>query len=135
MQTLSVEVVQVELWSIAWMQCTVIWNLQTSLFHLLSNILACKNRHVCVFFCKVLSVVFKALSTILSLSKEPLMIRNVHWKASYDLLLLPYLTPPPFQDRHEKFLSFYLAFSFTACKLTPLPSSSSLQSLCNWKVC
>ena len=46
MQTFPVEMVQVELWSIAWKQCTVICNLQTSLFQLLSNILAYKNHHV-----------------------------------------------------------------------------------------
>ena len=97
MQALSVEVVQVELWFIAWKQCTVIWNLQTSFVQLLSNILAYKNRHVCIFFYKVLSVVFKASSTILSLSKEPLIIRNVYGRTSYDVLLLP--LPPPSLSR------------------------------------
>ena len=93
MQIFSVEMVQVELWSIAWKQCTVIWNLQTSLFQLLSNILAYKNHHVYIFSWKVLSVVFKASSTILSMSKGPLVIRIVHGRTSYDVLLLPLLPP------------------------------------------
>ena len=92
MQTFSVEVVQVELWSIAWKQCTVIWNLQTSLFQLLSNILVYKNHHVYIF-CKVLSVVFTASSAILSVSKGPLVIRIVHGRMSYDILFL-HLPPP-----------------------------------------
>ena len=68
-QIFSVEVVQLELWPIAWKQSTVIWNLQTSLFQLLSNILVYKNHHVYIFLCKVLSVVFKASSTILSMKE------------------------------------------------------------------
>ena len=113
MQTFSVEVVQVELSPIAWKQCTVIWNLQTSLFQLLSNILAYKNPHVYMFFCKVLSVAFKASSTILSVSTGPLVIQIVHGRMSYDvlfLLFLPLPRPPstPFQERHENFLSLIL---------------------------
>ena len=125
------EMVQVELWSIVWKQCTVIWNLQTSLFQLLSNILAYKNHHVYIFFCKVLSVVFKASSSILSMNKGPIVIWIVHGRTSYDVLLLLLPLPPPFKNVIK---IFYLSFCFTACKLTPLPSSCSLRSLCNWKV-
>ena len=100
MQTFPVEMVQVELWSIAWKQCTVIWNLQTSLFQLLSSIPVYKNHHVYIFFCKVLSAVFKASSTILSMSKVPLVIRIVHGRTSFDVLLLPL---PPFSRTSWKF--------------------------------
>ena len=92
-QIFSVEVVQLELWPIAWKQSTVIWNLQTSLFQLLSNILVYKNHHVYIF-CKVLSVVFTASSAILSVSKGPLVIRIVHGRMSYDILFL-HLPPLP----------------------------------------
>ena len=95
MRTFSVEVVQVELWPIAWKQCTGIWNLQTSLFQLLSNILVYKNHHVYIFFCKVLSVIFKASSTILSMSKGPLIIRIVHGRTSYEVFFRPPQPPPP----------------------------------------
>ena len=74
--------------------------LTNKFIQLLSNILAYKNRHVCTFFCKVLSVVFKASSTILSLSKEPLIIRIVHGRTSYDILLLPL---PPISRTSWKF--------------------------------
>ena len=128
MQILSVEVVEVELWSIAWEQCTVIWNLRTSLFQLLSNIFAYKNHNVYIFFCKVLSVVFKASSTILSMSKGRLVIPIVHARTTYDVLLLPLPPPPPFKNLMK---IFYLSFCFTACRLTPFPSSCSLWSLCH----
>ena len=108
MQTVSVEVVQVELSLIAWKQCTVIWNLQTSLFQLLSNILAYKNPHVYMFFCKVLSAAFKASSTILSMSTGPLVIQIVHGRMSYDVLFLlflplPCLPPHPLSRTSWKF--------------------------------
>ena len=104
MQILSVEVVEVELWSIAWEQCTVIWNLRTSLFQLLSNIFAYKNHNVYIFFCKVLSVVFKASSTILSMSKGPLVIRIVQGRTSYDVFLLA-LNPPLSRTSWKFFIS------------------------------
>ena len=126
-------VVQVELSPIAWKQCTVIWNLQISLFQLLSNILAYKNPHVCMFFRKVLSVAFKASLTIFSVSKGLLVIQVVHGKMSYDVLfpLFVPLSLPPFKNVMK---IFYVSFFFTACKLTPLPSSCLLGFLCNWKV-
>ena len=93
MQTFSVELVQVELWPIAWKQFTVIWNLQASLFQLLSNILVYKSSHeyiyIYIFFCKFLSVVFKASSTILSMIKGLLVVRTVHGRTSCDILFLP----------------------------------------------
>ena len=120
MQTFSVEVVQVELWFIAWKQCTVIWNLQTSLFQLLSNILVYKNHHVYIFFCKVLSVVFKVSSTILLMSKGALVIRIVHGRTSYDVLFLP-LPPLLFQERHKNFLSLGMQIdSFAFFSLTSI---------------
>ena len=119
--------VQVELWPIEWNQCTVISNLQTSLFQLLSNILVYKNHHVYIFFCKVLSVVFKVSSTILLMSKGALVIRIVHGRTSYDVLFLP--LPP------SSFKNVIKIFYLLACKSTHLPSSRSLRSLCNWKVC
>ena len=118
MQILSVEVVQVELWTIAWKQCTVIWNLRTSLFQLLSNILAYKNHNVYIFFCKVLSVAFKASSAILSMSKGPLVIRIVHGRASYDVFLLP--------------LSPSHSLSRTSCKSF---ISHSVSRHANWLLC
>ena len=48
-QTFSAEGVQVEIWSIAWKQCTIVWNSQTRLFQLLSNILAYKSHHVYIY--------------------------------------------------------------------------------------
>ena len=96
MQTFSLKVVQVELWPIAWKHCTVIWNLQASLFQLLYNILVYKSHHeyiyiyiYYIFFCKFLSVVFKASSTILSMIKGLLVIRTVHGRTSCDILFLP----------------------------------------------
>ena len=134
MQTFSVEIVQVELWSISWKHCTVIWNLQTSLFQLLSSILVYKNHHVYIFFCKVLSAVFKASSTILSMSKVPLVIRIVHGRTSYDVLLLP--LPPPFQERHENVLSLILfhgmkidSFAFLLLTSIIVQLESALNSL------
>ena len=104
MQTFSVQVVQVEFWPIAWKQCTVIWNFQTSSFQLLSNILAYKNHHVYIFFCKVLSVIFKESSTILSMGKGTLAIRIVHGRTSYDVLFLPLaLRTPPLSRTLWKF--------------------------------
>ena len=117
MQTFSVEVVQVELSPIAWKQCTVIWNLQTSLFQLLSNILAYKNSHVYMFSCKVWSVALKASSTIFSVSKGPLVIQIVHGRMSYDVLF-PLFLPLPLPPFKNDVKIFYLSFCFTACKLT-----------------
>ena len=112
--------VQVELWPIEWKQCTVIWNLQTSLFQLLSNILVYKNHHVYIFFCKVLSVVFKVSSTILLMSKGALVIRIVHGRTSYDVLFLP-LPPLLFQERHKNFLSLGMQIdSFAFFSLTSI---------------
>ena len=111
---------QVELWPIERKQCTVISNLQTSLFQLLSNILVYKNHHVYIFFCKVLSVVFKVSSTILLMSKGALVIRIVHGRTSYDVLFLP-LPPLLFQERHKNFLSLGMQIdSFAFFSLTSI---------------
>ena len=90
MQTFSVEVVNVELWSIEWKQCAVI---QASLFQFLSNILVYKNHHVYLLFCKVLLVIFETSSAILSMSKGPLVIRIVHGRTSYEVFLLTLPSP------------------------------------------
>ena len=104
--------------TIAWKQSTVIWNLQTSLFQLLSNIPVYKNHHVYIyiyiyiFFCKVLSVVFKASSTILPMSKGPLVIWIVHERTSYVLYLpLRDPLPPPLLSRTS--WKFFISFCFT----------------------
>ena len=51
-------------------------------------------------------------STILSVSTGPLVIQIVHGRMSYDVLFLLFLPlphpPPPFQERHENFLSLIL---------------------------
>ena len=125
MQTFPVEMVQVELWSIAWKQCTVICNLQTSLFQLLSNILAYKNHHV--YICaKYIYAKFYQLSL-----KH--LQQFSQWVSGHSIIwcFLTNPTPPPFKNAMK---IFYLSFCFTACKLTPLPSSCSLGSLCSWKV-
>ena len=134
MQTFSVERVQVELWSILWKQFTVIWNLQTCLIQLLSNILVYKNHHVYIFFCKVLSVVFKASSTILSMSKGPLVIPIVNGRTSYDVFLLP-LTPL-FKNVMKIFLSLILfhgmqidSFAFFLLTSINVQLESALNSL------
>ena len=122
---------QVELWPIEWKQCTVISNLQTSLFQLLSNILVYKNHHVYIFFCKVLSVVFKVSSTILLMSKGALVIRIVHGRTSYDVLFLP-LPPLLFQERHKNFLSLGMqidSFAFFSLTLIIVQLESVLNSL------
>ena len=72
--------------------------LTNKLFQLLSNILVYKNH-------QVLSVVFKASSTILSMNQGPLVIRIVHGRTSYDVLLL---LLDQFKERHENFLSLIL---------------------------
>ena len=106
MKTFSAEVVQAELWPIAWKQCTVIWNLQTSLFQFLSNILVYKNYHVYIFFCKVLSVVFKASSAV---SKGPCNSNCSRKSVIWSFVSTPTSPPPPiFQERHENFLSIIL---------------------------
>ena len=104
MKTFSAEVVQAELWPIAWKQCTVIWNLQTSLFQFLSNILVYKNYHVYIFFCKVLSVVFKASSAV---SKGPCNSNCSRKSVIWSFVSTP-TSPPLFQERHENFLSIIL---------------------------
>ena len=105
MKTFSAEVVQAELWPIAWKQCTVIWNLQTSLFQFLSNILVYKNYHVYIFFCKVLSVVFKASSAV---SKGPCNSNCSRKSVIWSFVSTPTSPPSLFQERHENFLSIIL---------------------------
>ena len=102
MQTFPVEMVQVELWSIAWKQCTVICNLQTSLFQLLSNILAYKNHHV--YICaKYIYAKFYQLSL-----KH--LQQFSQWVSGHSIIwcFLTNPPPPPFQERHENFLSLIL---------------------------
>ena len=110
MQTFSVEVVQVELSPIAWKQCTVIRNLETSLFQLLSNILAYKNPHVYMFFCKVLSVAFNNFVSEYGATRNSnCSWKNVIWFI-FSIVSTPTPSPPPtpFQERHENFWSLIL---------------------------
>ena len=94
--------VQAELWPIAWKQCTVIWNLQTSLFQVLSNILVYKNYHVYIFFCKVLSVVFKASSAV---SKGPCNSNCSRKSVIWRFVSTP--TSPPFSRTSWKFFTYH----------------------------
>ena len=103
MQTFSVEVVQVELSPIAWKQCTVIRNLETSLFQLLSNILAYKNPHVYMFFCKVLSVAFNNFVSEYGATRNSnCSWKNVIW-CIVSIVSTPTPSPPPLSRTSWKF--------------------------------
>ena len=96
--------------------------------------------YIYIFFFKVLSAVFKASSTILSMSKGPLIIQIVHGRTSYDALLLPLppiLLPRSFQELHEKFLSLVLfhgtqtdSFAFFLLASIIVKLESALNRLC-----
>ena len=108
MQTFSVEVVQVELSPIAWKQCTVIWNLETSLFQLLSNILAYKNPHVYMFFCKVLSVAFNNFVSEYGATRNSnCSWKNVIW-CIVSIVSTP--TPPPLHPLSRTSWKFFILF-------------------------
>ena len=101
MQTFSVQVVQVELWSIAWNQCTVIWNLKQVYFSCCPIFLSLKTI---IFFCKVLSVVFKVSEYPLKQNKNVLKNMTVLLYTYFYNISLNVLRPTFFNIYNLPFL-------------------------------